>query len=103
MGRLKRVRLAASLVLATLILAPSAAFAERMRCASVDYKYSYCRTDRPVRWARVARRYSKRPCIEGRTWGYDRRGIWVNNGCDADFDFRMRGDRDRDDRDYRYR
>jgi Protein of unknown function (DUF3011) len=96
MLRLPRVRLIASLLLAALVLAPAAAFAERMRCASVDYRYSYCRTDRPVRWARVARRYSKRPCIEGRTWGYDRRGIWVNNGCDADFDFRMRGDRDRD-------
>ncbi len=105
MLHLPRVRLMASLLLALVILAPTAAIAqrtERMRCASVDYKYSYCRTDRPVRWARVARRYSKRPCIEGRTWGYDRRGIWVNNGCDADFVFRMRGNRDRD-RDDRYR
>jgi hypothetical protein len=106
MLRMTRVRLIASLLLAAFALAPTAAFAERMRCASVDYKYEYCRTDRPVRWARIARRYSKRPCIEGRTWGYDRRGIWVNNGCDADFDFRMRDDRDRDrdrDRDNRYR
>jgi hypothetical protein len=96
----------ASVLLVALVLAPTAAFAERMRCASVDYKYTMCRTDRePVR-VRIDRRYSKRPCIEGRTWGYNRRGIWVNNGCDADFDFRMRGDRDRDrdrDRDNRYR
>ena len=24
-------------------------------------------------------------CIEGRTWGWDNRGIWVNNGCRARF------------------
>jgi len=102
MLRLPRVRLMASLLLASLVLAPSAAFAERMRCASIDYKYTMCRTDREPRRVRIARRYSKRPCIEGRTWGYNRRGIWVNDGCDADFDFFMRGDRDRD-RDDRYR
>jgi Protein of unknown function (DUF3011) len=95
MLRLPRVRLMAGLMLATLILAPTAAFADRMRCGSVDYKYKMCPTDREPRYVRVARRYSKRPCIEGRTWGYNRRGIWVNHGCDADFDFRLRGDRDR--------
>jgi hypothetical protein len=95
MLRLHRARLIASLFLVTLILAPSAAFADRMRCASVDYKYNLCPTDREPRRVRVARRYSKRPCVEGRTWGYNRRGIWVNNGCDADFDFYVRGgDRD---------
>jgi hypothetical protein len=98
MLRLQRVRLTAGLLLATLVLAPSVAFAERMRCASLDYKYTFCRTDREPSRVRVGRRYSKRPCIEGRTWGWNRRGIWVNNGCDADFDFRMRGDRDRYDR-----
>jgi hypothetical protein len=101
MLRVHRVRLIASVLLATMILAPAAAYADRMRCASVDYKYNFCPTDREPRWVRIAKRYSKRPCIEGRTWGYNRRGIWVNNGCDADFDFRMRGDRDRYDRDNR--
>ena len=99
MVRLQRVRLMASILLATMILAPGAAYAERMRCASIDYKYTFCRTDREPRNVRIGRRYSKRACIEGRSWGYNRRGIWVNNGCDADFDFRLRGDRDRYDRD----
>ncbi len=96
MPRVERIRLMASLLLVALVLAPSAAFAERMRCASVDYRYTLCRTDRePVR-VRIDRRYSKRPCVEGRSWGYNRRGIWVDHGCDADFEFRQRGDRDRD-------
>jgi hypothetical protein len=106
MARLQRIRLLTGLLLVTMILAPAIAFAERMRCASEDYRYTFCRTDREPRDVRIVRRFSKRPCIEGRSWGYNRRGIWVNHGCDADFDFYMRRDRDRDryrDRDDRYR
>lgn len=25
------------------------------------------------------------PCTQGRTWGYDKSGIWVDRGCRADF------------------
>ena len=25
------------------------------------------------------------PCRQGYSWGYDRRGIWVDHGCRADF------------------
>lgn len=28
-------------------------------------------------------------CREGTTWGYDRRGIWVDRGCRADFEVRV--------------
>lgn len=33
----------------------------------------------------IARRISKKPCVQGQTWGYDRRSIWVSNGCRAEF------------------
>jgi hypothetical protein len=95
MLRVSHVRVLFGLVFGLLLIAPAIASAERMRCSSVDYKYAFCRTDRPIERVRLARRYSKRACIQGRSWGWDRRGIWVNHGCDADFDFRMR-DRDRD-------
>lgn len=105
MPRFHNLRLLTGGLLVAVTLVPSIAYADRMRCASEDYKYTFCRTDREPRDVRIGRRYSKRPCIEGRSWGYNRRGIWVNHGCDADFDFRMRGDRDRDrdryDRPYR--
>jgi hypothetical protein len=26
------------------------------------------------------------PCVQGKTWGYDRNGIWVDGGCRADFE-----------------
>jgi hypothetical protein len=39
------------------------------------------------------RQRSDAACVQGRTWGYDRRGIWVDRGCRADFEL---GDRNRD-------
>jgi hypothetical protein len=34
---------------------------------------------------RLTRQLSRNNCVQGRTWGYDRRGIWVTNGCRAEF------------------
>lgn len=33
----------------------------------------------------MTRQISGSPCIEGRTWGVDRRGLWVDKGCRAEF------------------
>ena len=35
---------------------------------------------------RLVRQRSDADCIYNRTWGYDRRGIWVDRGCRADFE-----------------
>ncbi len=56
-----------------------------VRCESRDYQQSVCGVDRN-QGVRLARQVSRSPCIEGRTWGYDRNRIWVNNGCSADFE-----------------
>ena len=56
----------------------------RITCASDDMKRHYC----PINTGRGARMVNQRsgsPCIQGSTWGYDRRGIWVDRGCRADF------------------
>jgi hypothetical protein len=34
----------------------------------------------------LVRQRSGSPCIEGRTWGRDRSGVWVDRGCRADFE-----------------
>jgi Protein of unknown function (DUF3011) len=34
---------------------------------------------------RLSRQVSTAPCREGSTWGYDDRGVWVSNGCRAEF------------------
>jgi hypothetical protein len=33
----------------------------------------------------VSRQISKTSCIEGRTWGWNRAGVWVDGGCEAIF------------------
>lgn len=35
----------------------------------------------------LVRQISGSPCRQGETWGYDRRGIWVDRGCRAEFGF----------------
>ncbi len=38
----------------------------------------------------MKRQISRTDCVLNRTWGYDRDGIWVANGCRAEFVIRMR-------------
>ena len=38
--------------------------------------------------ARLIRQTSKSACIEGRTWGWDNNGIWVQMGCRGEFSVR---------------
>ncbi|MGA8278681.1 MAG: DUF3011 domain-containing protein [Rhodanobacteraceae bacterium] len=57
-----------------------------VRCDSKDFRYHFCQVD-TGRGSRVAvrRQISDTRCVEGRTWGWNRAGIWVNNGCSAVF------------------
>ncbi|MDN8660920.1 DUF3011 domain-containing protein [Stenotrophomonas indicatrix] len=53
-------------------------------CHSNDRRQQYC--DAQVRrGVRLVRQESRSACIEGQSWGWDRRGIWVSNGCRAQF------------------
>lgn len=55
-----------------------------LRCESRDHGYTQC----PVRirgGVELQRQLSDSYCEEGETWGYDRRGIWVDGGCRAEF------------------
>ena len=78
-------------VAAVVIAMAGDAFADRIRCASRDYRYAFCDTPGRVVGARVVRRYPKRPCLQNYTWGIENGGIWVDDGCDADFDVVIRG------------
>ncbi|MGA9421421.1 MAG: DUF3011 domain-containing protein [Rhodanobacteraceae bacterium] len=57
-----------------------------VRCDSNDFRYHFCRVD-TGRGSRVEvrRQISNTRCVEGRTWGWNRAGIWVDNGCAAVF------------------
>lgn len=55
-------------------------------CASHDYRRNWCPVYSNGRvW--LDRQYSggRGACVEGSTWGRDRRGIWVDSGCRARF------------------
>jgi hypothetical protein len=57
-----------------------------VRCASGNYQYNMCQVDTGRGSAvRVQRQISKTRCIEGRNWGWNRAGVWVDGGCEAEF------------------
>ncbi len=75
------------MVLTLAILCPLATAQQgSMNCASNDGRYKYCRVD-TQNYVRLVRQNSGSPCVYGRTWGYDYRGIWVDRGCRATFDY----------------
>jgi hypothetical protein len=91
MHALSSRRFAIGLVIALVASTATDAVAERIRCGSRDYRYAFCDTPGRVVSARVVRRYSKRPCQQNYTWGIEAGGIWVDDGCDAEFDVVLRG------------
>jgi Protein of unknown function (DUF3011) len=83
------VKLRALIAAAFLVLfgASFETLAARISCESRDYERNYCPTGRPIASARLIEQQSRSACIQGRTWGYDRSGIWVTQGCSGEFDF----------------
>jgi hypothetical protein len=53
-------------------------------CESQDGKRARCNTSTSDGVA-VVRQFSRSSCIQGRSWGYDADGIWVDEGCRAEF------------------
>jgi len=63
---------------------------QSIRCESDDGRYRQCSAD--VRGGvRLLRQLSDARCIEGRTWGVNRAGVWVDEGCRAEFETGYRG------------
>ena len=53
-------------------------------CESIDGKRGHCAAD-VSGGVRLSRQISNSSCRFGRDWSYDKNGIWVNNGCRAEF------------------
>ncbi|HEU4522368.1 MAG TPA: DUF3011 domain-containing protein [Thermoanaerobaculia bacterium] len=62
----------------------SAPLDTRITCESMDGRLSRCLADTAA-GVQLVRRISDSGCEFGRDWGYDRDGIWVSNGCRAEF------------------
>lgn len=77
----------ALLIAITVSTAPVSAFASHLvTCESQDRRFEHCRVSlQGVTNIEIDRRYSKASCEQGRSWGVDRYGIWVDHGCRARF------------------
>ncbi len=67
----------------------SAQYAETVRCESYNDRTEYCEVDARG-GVNLLQQHSRSACIEGQSWGTDRRGIWVSNGCRATFEIYSR-------------
>ena len=57
-----------------------------VKCESDSARHHYCHVrNRTLHHAELKRQLSKSSCRYNRTWGYDRSGIWVSEGCRAEF------------------
>jgi hypothetical protein len=63
---------------------------ERIRCESDNGRTRTCAVP-PRADVRLVRQLSSARCVEGQTWGQDRNGLWVTQGCRAEFEVRGRG------------
>lgn len=54
-------------------------------CESRDYRRTFCAVDVGRGGVQLIDQRSDSPCREGRSWGWDRRGIWVDQGCEGVF------------------
>jgi hypothetical protein len=59
-----------------------------IRCASENWAYNHCSVRGEPRDTRLVRQLSKTRCERGNNWGEDRYGIWVDKGCEAEFEVR---------------
>ncbi len=56
----------------------------RLTCESKDRRRRFCGTSISV-GATVLKQLSGSACVLDESWGWDRHGIWVDNGCRAEF------------------
>jgi hypothetical protein len=72
------------LISSTLLAIPARAGERTITCQSRNFRYTYCRIDTDNRVRLVSQRSDTR-CRQYDNWGYDRRGVWVDRGCAAEF------------------
>jgi hypothetical protein len=56
-----------------------------LRCDSRGFKYNVCGIEGEIIDVRLAKKYSDASCKENRSFGFNRDGVWVDNGCSASF------------------
>lgn len=54
---------------------------QTITCGSPQHRLARCPVPGDWRGVQMVRQTSKSVCVEGRSWGYDRGSVWVNDGC----------------------
>jgi hypothetical protein len=87
---LRRAVVAAIVSCAVVALFPGHGLAQVQPLALVTCESSgslrTCPAATTWRGARLVTQLSKAPCLQGQSWGVDRRGIWVDKGCRGTFE-----------------
>ena len=60
------------------------AFGRLLVCESILHDRKHCPADTSY-GVELARQISKSDCVRGEDWGFDEKGVWVNNGCRGEF------------------
>ena len=58
-----------------------------MQCESIGYRYRYCNAKTEGRVILLRERSTGNLCRQGRGWGFDDNGIWVDKGCRGEFSY----------------
>lgn len=92
-NRRRAVAALAAVALASTSVSAGASQRE-IRCDSRGLGHNFCRVDTEGR-VELVDRHSLFSCREGRSWGYDGRGVWVDKGCSATFRVGRHGHNDK--------
>ena len=79
-----RYRTLGSILALAVAAAPVVRADQTVVCESQGHDHHYCAANTSG-GVTLVRQMSHAGCWQGDTWGYDRNGIWVSNGCRAEF------------------
>ncbi len=85
------VRMLAMLVALGSMFVVGTAHAERIKCESQGKDRHHCKVDIGRARVELRDRLSDHTCKQGKSWDYDEDGIWVDDGCRAEFEIIRRG------------
>jgi hypothetical protein len=64
---------------------PQAQILQSVICKSIDRQLHICPLNIGRDRVELRRKISKAACVQGQSWGYDRRSLWVDRGCRGEF------------------
>jgi hypothetical protein len=73
-----------AILLAAATFSPTALADRTVSCESHHHQYNHCNIDTHG-YVRLKKQTSRSACVQGQSWDYDKRGIWVDDNCSGRF------------------